>query len=582
MTDSVREVPETFADVKSPHKFRIFPSWQLTLLVLIWLMLAALAGFVLWRDAMDPHGMIVEGLRFRISYLSRLGPLAVLVLYSLVFAMVMQVNGLRQRVAGLPALLAAYWREATWFLVGAGLVGALVIVWVLRAFPNSGDEYDYLFQAKTFLAGRLWNPMPPLPDFLRAFHLMLENGKWAATYPPGWPVLLAAVSALGLPFWLTCPLGGALLLFALFKLGQIRDGALGGVLAVALVAASPFFLFNAGSYFNHITAAAAGLLFCWAAVDFLNRPRLLTALLAGIALGAVGLIRPIDALLFALPFTIEFCWKARRMHYRRVPAVIIGGLPFLVVLLLYNHTLTGSILGFSGDHTPVRFGFHPVDEDGTILTPRDQLRHAAFRFLLLAEWTSPLLVLGYGPAFVWLAVRRRLNFLDFLFPTYVLAFLLVPFTGVSQYGPRYYFEAWPFFVLTVVSGVRPLLHLNGLRWRAFTSSLLLAHFAIALAAGVIFSLFMRKIIDERMDLYDQVAAAGLSNAVVIVRSGTGSLRLLEPPDLLRNGIALDGNVIYARDLADRLRELQQRFPQRQFYVYQRAHDNPKGSLRQLR
>src|SRR6266436_8870147 len=30
----------------------------------------------------------------------------------------------------------------------------------------------------------------------------------------------------------------------------------------SLVAFSPFFLFNAGSYFNHVPAAAAGLLFC--------------------------------------------------------------------------------------------------------------------------------------------------------------------------------------------------------------------------------------------------------------------------------------------------------------------------------
>ena len=109
-------------------------------LILIWSMLAALSGFVLWRDALDPHGMVIEGIKFWLSYKSRLGPLSLLVLCVLTFAMIMQANGLRQRVARLPAVLAAHWRKAGWIFAGVGLVGALVAVWVLRAFPYSGDE----------------------------------------------------------------------------------------------------------------------------------------------------------------------------------------------------------------------------------------------------------------------------------------------------------------------------------------------------------------------------------------------------------------------------------------------------------
>jgi hypothetical protein len=212
----------------------------------------------------------------------------VLVFCALVFAMIVQANGLRQLVASLPAVLATHWRKAAWLFAGAGLVGALAVVWLLRAFPNSGDEYDYLFQATTFLAGRLWNPMPPLPDFFRLWHLSFDDGKWVSTYPPGWPLLLAAVSAMRCPFWLACPAAGAPLLFAVFKPGQRRDGPLGGVLALALVGLSPFFAFNAGSFFNQVPATAAGLFFCWAVVDFLDQARISKACLTGIALGFPG------------------------------------------------------------------------------------------------------------------------------------------------------------------------------------------------------------------------------------------------------------------------------------------------------
>jgi hypothetical protein len=43
------------------------------------------------------------------------------------------------------------------------------------------------------------------------------DGRWAALYPPGWPLLLAGVRLLDVPFWLACPLAGIVLLFAVFK-----------------------------------------------------------------------------------------------------------------------------------------------------------------------------------------------------------------------------------------------------------------------------------------------------------------------------------------------------------------------------
>jgi hypothetical protein len=282
--------------------------------------------------------------------------------------MIMPANGLRQRVARLPAVRATHWRKAGWIFAGAGLVGALAAVWVFRAFPYSGNEYDFLFQAQTYLAGRLSNPMPPLPDFFWLVHTSFQDDRWVSTYPPGWPLLLAGLSAIGLPFWFACPAVGALLLFVLFKLGQRRDGALGGVLALALVALSPFFAFNAGSYFNHVPATAADLFFCWAALDFLDQARVSKARLTGIALGVLGLIRPVGVPFFALPFAAEFCWRARRQHYLKAPAIVLAGLPFLAALLLYNHTVTGSsFLGVFADQRPAEFGFHLVNEEGDVL-----------------------------------------------------------------------------------------------------------------------------------------------------------------------------------------------------------------------
>ena len=59
-----------------------------------------------------------------------------------------------------------------------------------------------------------------------------------------------------------------------------------------------------------------------------------------------------------------------------------------------------------------------------------------------------------------------------------------------------------------------------------------------------------------MDMYDQVRARGLHNAVVIVHSGGGAYMPFTPKDLTRNGIEIgDQDVIYALDIPGRVSEL---------------------------
>ncbi|HZU91693.1 MAG TPA: hypothetical protein VE993_20750, partial [Stellaceae bacterium] len=156
--------------------------------------------------------------------------LAVLGLYALGFAVAVRVigaAGMARRIAPLAAFVQRHRRLATLLPIGAGIAGALAAVWVLRAFPVSADEYVYLLGAKTFLAGRLWNTPPPLPDLFAYRHLLVWHGKWVSGYTPGWSLLLAAAMGLRLPPWLAAPLSGGVLLFAVLKLGQKRDGLFG-------------------------------------------------------------------------------------------------------------------------------------------------------------------------------------------------------------------------------------------------------------------------------------------------------------------------------------------------------------------
>ena len=216
-----------------------------------WLGMVELAGLIIWRGAMQPRGMLdlmLDG-KLTIWYGQRLWPLAALTTCAIGCALAVRASRAATRFGPLPAFLATHRRAVAGLLIGLGLAGAMAAVWALRAFPNSSDEYDYLFEARTFLASRLWNPAPPLPDLFAFFGQSVYHGKWFGTYPPGWPLLLAAAMRLRLPAWLADPLLGGLLLVVLWKLAQRRDGALGGVVALALTALTPFFFFIAACYF---------------------------------------------------------------------------------------------------------------------------------------------------------------------------------------------------------------------------------------------------------------------------------------------------------------------------------------------
>ena len=493
----------------------------------------------------------------------------------------------KSRLLSWPSMQAAKGRSIAFFIIGASFATTLLIVWVLRAFPNSADEYGYIYGAETLLAGRLWNPLPPHHEFFSFLHIFEKNGKWVSQYPPGWSIILAAGRFLYLPYWLVCPIVGAILLFTVWKLGQRQSGSLGGILALSLVGFSPFFLFNAASYFNVVPTATAGALFCWAMLEFFDRPNVSNALCAGATLGMVGLIRSYDAIVFGIPFAIQFLRVARRQHYELAPLIMAGGLPFVAVLLLSQRAITGSAL------TPVatwgypkyRLGLYARDYDGHQTTPLFQLKIALYNLLDLGRWTSSILLIGYFAAFLWKSITRQLSLTDFIFPWVVIAYLLYQgFLGGNRYGPRMYLIGYPFLVLTVVSVLTPLLENKTAPKRvAFaTNILLIGHFVTCVVGAIFLGHFFRGVVNARMDMYDRVRAQSLHNAVVIVHSGGGAYLPFTPKDLTRNGIAVDDqDVIYVCDIPGRMSELNQIFPDRAFYVYSRKTDASDGVLAPL-
>ena len=133
---------------------------------------------------------------------------------------------------------------------------------VLDRFPNSGDEYSYLFEARTLAGFRLWEAPPVLGSDLIPYRTWILDFKWVSQYPPGWPMVLAGGLLLGLPAWMMNALLGGASVAALVALCRRVGDRSATVVAVALFTLTPFFVMNAASYFPHVFSSLLILLFC--------------------------------------------------------------------------------------------------------------------------------------------------------------------------------------------------------------------------------------------------------------------------------------------------------------------------------
>jgi len=238
----------------------------------------------------------------------------------------------------------------------------------------------------------------------------------------------------------------------------------------------------------------------------------------------------------------------------------LGGAPFLAALLAFNAAVTSHpLLAVQNSR-----GAEPLGAPSA-----KTIRLTMWHLTRLYLWTSPVLMFGFIIAFVTALRRRRVDFSDWIMPLTIIFFLLYGGFGGNQYGPRYYFEAWPFAVLTILKVIDPVLFGPKRDARAaWVCSALIASLLFAIAYLPVRLEREHRVVLERQDVYRQVEAAGLDNALVIIASYVGVSRPMPPRDLVRNGLHVgEQKVIYALDLGARNAKLRAQFPGRSVYVY---------------
>jgi hypothetical protein len=420
----------------------------------------------------------------------------------------------------------------------AALLGALALLACLVVFsgnPRNVDGFAELFQARIFLAGRLWAPPPPDVASFATLHMIVGPARWFSQYPPGQPLVLAAGLALG-AWWLLNPLFAAALVVATYRVARWCADEPTARLAAVLLCASPFVVAVAGSEMSHLPAATFGMLAAAAATSIGGRQSSRWAAAAGIALGIMAAFRPLDAVAAAVPVAVIVMMAAapgRRLT--ALATVALAGAICTVPALWYNAGTTGSWHQFGYTYlwgSQHSLGFHPVPW-GIPLTPLRALGLTGLDLhqlnLYLYDAPFPILALIAGGM---IAGKRQLDARDAVVVVGALALSALLFFYWHRdvfYGPRFLFGAVPWYVVLVSRSLVVLRRTGRELFPGVTSGL-----AAVFAFGLALVLGLATIAPARVGAYRRATPvfdlhpdrdarrAGLSHAVVVIPDGWGS------------------------------------------------------------
>ncbi len=463
------------------------------------------------------------------------------------------VGAWRRHVAGAPA--------SRFLAIVAATLAVLAVLMCLVAFsgnPRNVDGFAQLFQARIFLAGRLWAVPPPDVANFATLHVIYEP-RWFSQYPPGQSLALAAGLALG-AWWLLNPVFAATLAAATWRVARWCADEATARLAAALLCASPFVVAVAGSEMSHLPAAALGMAAAAAATSAGGERWRRGAALAGAALGVMASFRPLDAVAAAVPVAaiLLFAGTARRTILAFGLTALAGAVCTLPTLW-YNGQTTGRWLEFGyiflygPGHS---LGFHPVPW-GVPLTPLRAVGltgldlHQLNRYLFDAPFPIlALIALGY------VAGRRHLAARDAVPLVGALALVGLLFFYWHRdwfYGPRFLFTAVPWVVILLARALVVLRRSGREVYPGVSAGL-----AGALSGGVVLLLGLAVLTPGTLAAYGRAAPvfdlhpdrdarrAGIAHAVVVIPDGWGSRIIarmealgVRPPRAMRLYAAID-------------------------------------------
>lgn len=223
------------------------------------------------------------------------------------------------------------------------LLSASLSYFVYQRHPHVPDETVYLFQAKYMAAGQLVSKAPLVPEAFSVYMIPTYDSSWFSIFPPAWSALLAIGIKANLE-WLVNPLLAGfcvILTYIFFQEFYSRRFARIGIL---LLCCSPWFIFMAMSFMSHIFTLVCALVAAILLSRSLKNSKLSYAFGAGLAIGGLSLIRPLDGVIVALLFGVWTLIVSPTWKNKILTSIFlfIGTITTASLVFPYNKSVTGN------------------------------------------------------------------------------------------------------------------------------------------------------------------------------------------------------------------------------------------------
>lgn len=508
-------------------------------------------------------------------------------------------------------------RGKLYAFVAVALLSSLYLtfstIWNSRSLlPKSHDENSYAIQTQMIARGKLWMPQHELADFFESFQ-MLARPVYASIYFPGSALMYAPGVWLSLPPWvMPVIVSGLGVGLAYLLVTRLIDG-LAGLVMVLLLLGCQWFRLNATLVMSQSPMMVLGLGMLLAWLLWRESKALRWAAILGACAGWAAIVRPADALAFALPIGVAMLLDFQNLPLRRAAvtcaAVILAALPFLSLQLALNKgTTTGQLLHtphtlyLEQDQPQTTYGFHTPDPQARPQSSLAQKQAYYTKFMVPDVQRHQLARLGS------IFLERLKLTADVALPAKLLLVFVVIGSLCVRDVPRAVIAAVPVvffllylpytfymthYVIPIMVPVLMLVVLGAERiatWWPAPAARERAHWA-AMSVLAVVALASLPEINPRVEddkifaprttlIRDWIANAVRAPAVVLVRYEPGDNTHDEP--VYNAGVAWpdDAPVIIAHDLGPRNLELLAYYervsPGRNYYLIDRGTLTPQG------
>jgi hypothetical protein len=406
--------------------------------------------------------------------------------------------------------------------------------------PHSIDEMEALWQSRIYASGHFAIAPFAHREFVSMMNV-IDFPRWYTLFPAGGPALLTLGTLAGAA-WLVDPVCAAIAVPAVYVfVRRAYDESTARATAIVLTL-SPFFLFMAAGYQNHVPALAAlalalAALGAWRSAAS-ARAAVAASVGVGLALGALVATRPLDGALAAAAFGVfqaaNIVRRSGAARWSSLAAQAVAGAVPVAFLLIANANSTGHPFTFAygvmWGGASMGFGATPFGEAHTPVRALVLLSQNLMRLdLYMFEWPIPGILL----ALATLVLVREPTEWDLLAAGLIVAYLV----GYALYwhegfwvGPRFIYPTVPLWVLFTVRAPSLLAARsdNPLLRRAVMIAIPLCIVASVVMPSTVMGPRIRaqryraSLIQLRADIGAEAHAAGLKNALVVVHESWGA------------------------------------------------------------